>query len=336
MSRVVVVVPNWNGADKLIACLDSLQAQSLRPHIFVIDNGSIDGSVGLIENSYPEVELIRHKKNKGYAGGVNPGFRRAIEMGADYAAPFNNDAVADKDWLKNLVNYLDTHPKAGIAACKLLSADGKAIDSTGDYYSVWGLPWPRGRGETAISKYDNETDIFGASGGASLYRVKMLEQVGLFDEDFFAYYEDVDLSFRARLSGWLVAYVPSAVVNHQLSATSSLIRGFATYQTLKNLPQLWLKNVPRRYLFRVGWRLAFAQTMFFGRAITRGHAWAAIKGGLVFLWLLPKTLSKRSLIQKNKRVGDDYIWQLLLHDLPPNARALRSLRRKWRKLFRKK
>src|SRR4051812_27073347 len=109
-------------------------------------------------------------------------------MGADYAAPFNNDAVADEKWLENLVGYLDSHKSAGIACCKLLSADGKTIDSTGDYYTVWGLPYPRGRGESEIDKYDSDTDIFGASGGASLYRVSMLKEVGLFDEDFFAYY----------------------------------------------------------------------------------------------------------------------------------------------------
>src|ERR1039458_2566307 len=100
MSKVVVIVPNWNGADSLAACLDSLITQSLKAHIIVVDNGSSDASIELL-HKYPDIEVIRHSKNKGYAGGVNPGFRRAIELGVKYAAPFNNDAVADKQWLED-------------------------------------------------------------------------------------------------------------------------------------------------------------------------------------------------------------------------------------------
>lgn len=328
MLEPYVIIPNWNGADSLKACLDSLRAQSLKAHIVVVDNGSADGSVMLIEARYPEVELVRHTANKGYAGGVNPGFKRAIDAGAAYAAAFNNDAVADKDWLKQLVEWLDKHPKTGIAACKLLTSDGKRLDSTGDYYTSWGLPYPRGRGEADITKYDGQTAIFAASGGASLYRVSMLEQIGLFDEDFFAYYEDVDLSFRAQLGGWKVAYVPAARAYHAIGATSGKVRGFTTYQTLKNLPMLLVKNVPRRYLWRVGWRFFLAQTLFFGRAVTRGHGWAALKGKIKCICLLPSTLRKRRVIQRSKTVSDEYIWSLLVHDLPPNARALRKLRGK--------
>lgn len=330
--KACVIVPNWNGIDSLAACLDSLQKQSLKPHIIVVDNGSVDGSVELIEEKYPEIELIKHTKNKGYAGGVNPGFHRAIELSIPYAAPFNNDAEADSKWLERLVDYLDRNPKTGIAAPKLLNGSGSRIDSTGDYYTAWGLPYPRGRGEHTLDKYDKDTELFAASGGASLYRVDMLKQIGLLDEAFFAYYEDVDLSFRAQLAGWKVAFVPGAVVHHQISATSNKIKGFATYQTLKNLPILLVKNVPKKYLWRVSWRYFLAQALFFGRAVTRGHGWAAIKGKAMCVYYLPQTLAKRRHIQKTKTVSDEYIWEMLVHDLPPNARALRNLRSKWWKL----
>jgi hypothetical protein len=336
MEKPVVIVPNWNGADSLVDCLDSLRAQSLKAHIIVVDNGSVDGSVALVEEKYPEVELIQHLRNEGFAGGVNAGFGRAIERGATYVAAFNNDAVADKHWLGELVAYLDKHPKTGIATCKLLTADGQALDSTGDYYTVWGLPYPCGRGEQNLDKYDHQTDIFAASGGASLYRVSMLEQVGLFDERFFAYYEDVDLSFRAQLAGWKVAYVPTAKAYHAIGATSGRIRGFTTYQTLKNLPMLLLKNVPRKYLWRVSWRFFIAQGFFVLRAVTRGHGWSAIKGKFMCVWLLPGTLGQRRRIQKNRAVSDEYIWKLLVHDLPPNARALRRLRGSARRLLGRK
>lgn len=332
MQKPVVVVPNWNGLDGLRACLDSLIQQSLPAHIIVVDNGSVDGSVAFIEENYPTIEIIRHKINRGYAGGVNPGFRRAMELRATYVAPFNNDAVADKDWLKELVNYLDAHPIIGIVACKVLSADGGHIDSTGDQYTNWGLPFPRGRGETDINKYDGLTDIFGASGAASLYRVAMLSEVGLLDEDFFAYYEDVDLSFRAQLAGWKVAFVPSSVVYHEISTTSNKIKGFTTYQTLKNLPMLLFKNVPSRYLWRIAWRFLLVDTLFFIRALSRKQIWAAIKGQAMGKYRVLTVMSKRRHIQQSKKVSDEYVWSMLTHDLPPNANAIRKLRAKWWRL----
>lgn len=333
MAEVVVVIPNWNGADRLAACLDSLQTQSLKARIIVVDNGSVDGSLALLEK-YPDVEVIRHAKNKGYAGGVNPGFRRAIKLKADYVAAFNNDALADKDWLKNLANTLDDYPEVGIAACKLLTADGKRLDSTGDYYTVWGLPYPRGRGEADIDKYDDRTEIFGASGGASLYRVRMLEEIELFDEDFFAYYEDVDLSFRAQLAGWKVRFVPSALAYHQIGATSSQIKGFATYQTVKNLPWLFWKNVPPGRIFlKILPRFTFAYLTIIASALRRGQVGPVIKGWCVYAIFLPKKLAQRYQIQKARRVSTDYIWGLMIHDLPPNARKLRYLRRGWEKMW---
>jgi GT2 family glycosyltransferase len=331
MLELCIVVPNWNGADRLEACLDSLLAQSLAAHIIVVDNGSTDGSLELL-GKYPDIEVIRHDRNKGYAGGVNPGFRRAIEMQAKYVAAFNNDAVADKHWLEKLVEFMEANDQVGIATCKLLDSSGKHIDSTGDYYTVWGLPYPRGRGESDLDKYDDQTDIFAASGGASLYRVSMLKQIELFDEDFFAYYEDVDLSFRAQLAGWKVAYVPEAVAYHQIGGTSKKLGGFTTYQTMKNLPLLLLKNVPRRYMFRIGWRFTLAHVMFFGRAISRGQVWPAVKGDIVGTWLLFTGLQKRRAVQRTKVVGDEYIWSMIVHDLPPNARSLRKLRAGFRKL----
>ncbi len=305
----------------------------------MVDNGSADNSVSLVESEYPSVEVIRHSRNLGYAGGVNPGFRLAQERNDDYVAPFNNDAVADKDWLKNLVAALESNPHYGLATCKILSSDGKHLDSTGDYYTSWGLPYPRGRGETEVDKYDQSTEIFGGSGGASLYRVAMMREVGLMDEDFFAYYEDVDLSFRAQLHGWKVIYVPESRVYHEMSVTGRKIKGFFTYQTMKNYPWLLWKNVPASLLVHVLPRFTLAQVLFFGRAVQRGQGWYALKGSLVSLLLLPKKFLQRRQLQQTRRdhqVSADYIWSIMVHDLPPNASALRHLRTYWHKFISKK
>lgn len=336
MTKISVVIPNWNGADELPACLDALRAQSQQHQIIVVDNGSTDSSKEVLYGRYLDVTVIPLPLNTGFAGGVNAGLRYAATAGHEYTALLNNDAVADKNWLKNLVEAIEADPRAGIVTAKMLNDTGEYLDSTGDIYSIWGLPYPRGRREADTGKYDEQREVFGASGGASLYRHKMLAEIGLFDEDFFAYYEDVDISFRAQLAGWKVLYEPSAKVHHHIGATSAKVKGFSTYQTMKNLPWLAIKNVPRGLLHRVLTRLSLAYLLFFGRAITKGHGWAALKGFGRMCLGLPKKLGERHKIQKNRQVSLRYINSMVTHDLPANARNLRALRAFWWKLRRKK
>ncbi|MBL8122090.1 glycosyltransferase family 2 protein [Candidatus Saccharibacteria bacterium] len=330
--KPVVVIPNLNGGEDLLLAIGSLQKQTLKPHIIVVDNASTDGSVGKALKEYPNIELIQHTKNKGYTGGVNPGLKRAIELGASYAAPFNDDAVADTEWLEKLVTFLNERPNYGAACCKVLKSDKKTLDSTGDYVTVWGLPYPRGRDEKDSGQYDAKTDIFAASGAASLFRIEALKRVGLFDEDYFAYYEDVDLGFRLQLAGWKIGFVPTAKVYHKVGMTSGRIKGFTTTQTLKNIQLLIWKNVPTRYLFSISLRYTLAEILFFGRAITRGQLIPAAKGLLLGRLLLLKKIPERRWIKAHRKVSPDYIWGILVHDLPPNARALRTLRRYWWRL----
>lgn len=334
---VFVIIPNYNGADMLATSIDSVLAQSYKNlKLVIVDNGSVDDSRTIMERYEAQddrVTCIFNDKNYGYTGGVNPGFALAMEQKADYAAPFNNDAIADKDWLKYLVAFLDTHDEYGISTCKLLHEDGKTIDSTADLYTSWGLPYPRGRDETASDKYDNQTDIFGASGGASLYRVDMLRKIGVFDQDFFAYYEDIDLSFRAQLAGYKVGFVPASIVYHGQGKTSEkMANGFTTTQYMKNLPMIIIKDMPLKLWWRVVPRLWFAYTIFFINAVLQGRGWAALKGWLRFVWLLPAKCAARRQIQRNRTVSVDYIWSIFTHDLPPNAAKLRKLRRVWWKL----
>ncbi len=332
MHKVSVVVPNWNGRDSIGVCIESLLGQTLDREIIIVENGSTDGSLQYLEKNFPDIKLVINKKNLGFAGGVNSGIRQAVAGGADYVALFNNDATADKGWLSNLVKALEGNKYLGIATPKLLNQHKTEFDSSGDFYTNWGLPFPRGRGEPVSNKYDKDNYVFAGSGGASLYRVKMLKEVGLFDEDFFAYYEDIDLSFRAQLAGWKVLYVPQSLVFHQIGATSSKIKGFTTYQTMKNLPWLLWKNVPSKYLLNVLPRFSLAYSAFFVSALSRGQVWPAIKGGVVSLLYSPKKFFQRLKIQSRKKVSDKYIWSIVEHDLPPNAAKLRNLRNSWWKI----
>lgn len=334
-NAVSVVIPNLNGAGDLAACLDSLQKQTLEPKIIVVDNASTDNSLELLKTKYKSVEVIEQDKNYGFAGGVNPGIKLAIKNGDKYVALLNNDAVADPKWLEALVSCLNQNPKAGIVTSKIVSSTGEYLDSTGDFYTSWGLPYPRGRREASLSKYDDEKHIFSASGGASLYRIDTLKQIGLFDEDFFAYYEDVDISFRARLAGWDVLYEPGALVLHHINATSNRMPGLATQQTVKNLPWLVIKNVPTKLLPEVLPRFSVLYWSIFFKALVSGNAWPATKGLAVSILLLPKKLAQRYKIQRGRELSANQVSDLLVHDLPPDAHKLRALRRSWWRLTRK-
>ncbi len=326
-TRIAVVVLNYKGLKDTLACVDSLKEQTYDDfHIVVVENGSHDGS---IEKLWPlesdQVTVICNDKNLGFAGGVNTGIRWAMANNYNYVALFNNDAVADPKWLKSLVTAQKKH-KSGITTALLLHENGKTIDSTGDWYSKWGLPFPRNRGD-AVDDAPEEGFVFGATGGSSLYSLKMLEKIGLFDETFFAYYEDVDVSFRAQLAGYKVVYAPKAIAYHKQGATSSKMPGFAVYQTFKNLPLLYLKNVPRGLLFTVGVRFWFAYIMMLGNAIKKGSGLSAFKGWLMSVVHTPRALWQRVRIQHAKNVSTSYIKSMLWQDMPPDQTGLRRLRK---------
>lgn len=325
-ARVAVVVPTWNGRDDLPACLESLRRQTLPVEIVVVENGSTDGTVEMLRASYPDATVLMQPVNLGFAGGVNVGLRYALHRGYEFVALLNNDAVADANWVKRLVAEMSLDARVGMVASKFVTMDGLRIDSTGECYSSWGLPFPRGRGEETLDAYDADAELFGASGGSTLYRSAMLRDIGLFDEDFFAYFEDVDLSWRAHLRGWRVRLAPTAIAYHRIGATSGRLPGFTTYQTLKNLLWVVAKNVPRRYVATVLPRLALAYTLTFWRAVLHGKGGIAVKGLAVAMLKMPKKLAQRRVIQRGRVVDDDAVRSLLTWDLPPGSTNLRRLR----------
>lgn len=318
----------------IAAAVASLQKQTLGCDIIVVDNGSRDGSLEYLRPLavQKKIILIEHAKNLGFTGGVNAGFQYALKNGYDAVASLNNDAVADKNWLKHLWERLQSDSKIAAVTCKILSEDGKTMDSTGDLLSIWGLPYPRGRGEPTSDKYDYDTDIFGASGGATLFRCAALREVGLYDQDFFAYYEDTDLSLRMRLAGWTIKLEPRAFVLHQIGSTGNRVKGFTTFHTMKNMPWIIIKDIPLSLWWRMVPRFTLAYIMFFGRAITDGRGLWALGGFLMSLLLVPKKTWQCLMIQKNRKITPAAVYALLLHDLPPNARKLRKLRAAWWRL----
>lgn len=330
MNRVAVVVLNYKGITDTISCLNSLSKQTYDNFTIVaVENGSGDNSVDefkKLEHQYgSKLHTIYNDRNLGFAGGVNCGIQWAIDHNFNYVALFNNDAIADINWLNELVRCAEDK-KSGITTGLLLHEDGKTIDSTGDWYTTWGLPFPRNRGNS-LDKAEPEGFVFSGSGGASLFSISMFSKIGLFDEFFFAYYEDTDISFRAQLAGYKVYYQPKAIAYHKQGATSKKMPGFAVQQTFKNLPLLFTKNVPSGLLLKIGVRFWFAYILMMGHALKKGNGLAAAKGyfqSILLFW--SSALFERKKIQARRIVSDEYIKSILWADLPPDQTGLRKLR----------
>jgi GT2 family glycosyltransferase len=289
--------------------LDGLRRQTHEKFsVVLVDNGSSDGSVDFVTQNYPQVKAIALPENIGFAAANNLALK-AVQ--SKYVALLNNDAVPHHRWLGSLVEALESHPEAGSAASKILFYhDHRIMDRAGDAYTRAGAGFLRGRGESATS-YDKQEWIFGACGGAVLYCTKMLDDIGLFDEDFFLLYEDVDLSFRAQLMGYKCLYVPKAVVYHRASSSIVYDSPISVYYGHRNLEWVYIKNMPSRLIIETIWLHAVYNTAAFFFFVTRGRATAFIKAKWDVLRCLKGILKKRGQIQRNRRVDDFYIWGLL-------------------------
>ncbi len=331
MNSVLIVVLNWNGLADTERCLESLARLTYGKFtILLVDNASsepeTDEKLTEFEQIYGnQLVVLRNTTNKGFAGGVNTGIRYGIEKKFNYVALFNNDAVAEPEWLTNLVSAASQQASAATTGL-LLHADGDTIDSTGDWYSTWGLPFPRARNQPTATAPESGF-VFGASGGATLYKTSLFKTIGLFDETFFAYYEDVDVSFRAQLTGHSVYYEKSAVAYHKQGASSAKVPGFGVKQALKNLPLLYMKNVPNGLLLSVGIRFWFAYSLITLKAVLSTNFKQALTGWLQGLWLFwIHGIPERFKIQANNTVSSQKIKELLWHDLPPDQTGLRRVR----------
>ena len=324
--KTAVVVPNWNGADFLADCIESLLVQTHDSQIVIVDNGSTDESGPILDSYRDAIVRIQHEENRGFSGGVNAGIRWALDRGYEAIALLNNDAVAEPDWLGALAAAMN-QPGIGMSTSLILLGDGERVDTSGDRLSTWGLAEPRWRGRLlAELPLEDDEFVFGACGGATLYRASMLREIGLFDEDFFAYYEDVDLSFRAQLAGWKVVFTPRARVRHRLGATSSRVSGFATYQTYKNMPLVLHKNLPRGLRLAIYPRFYLAYASFQVYTLFTSEAGAMLRGSVRSLLLTPRKLRERRAIVRRQVVTNDYIRSLLTTELPEGYVRLRQLR----------
>ena len=254
MEKVTVVIPNYNGAGFLRDCLDSLENQepdTPEYKVLVVDNGSADGSLELLEREYKWVSVIPLPENTGFCHAVNVGIQASA---SPYVLLLNNDTKVKTGFIKSLYLGIESRPDAFAVSAKMLMWDRpELLDDAGDRYCVLGWAYARGKGKPA-SDFDRPTEIFSACGGAAIYRRKIFDEIGLFDEQHFAYLEDLDIGYRARIHGYRNYYEPGAEVIHYGSASTGsrynerktvLAAANNVYVIGKNMPLLqWLWNLP--------------------------------------------------------------------------------------------
>lgn len=310
---ISVVIPNWNGLAHLPACLASLRTQTYRDfEIIVVDNASTDGSREWLTCEHPEVRLVALDQNYGFARACNEGIRSAR---GEIIALLNNDTEVEPGWLEEVASAFERHPEAGLVASKMLLFEQRdTLHTAGDLYHANGTPGNRGVWQKDGPEYDVEQYVFSACGGSAAYRRKMLDEIGLLDEDFFFSCEDVDLAWRAQLAGWKCLYAPRAVVYHKLSATGG--GAIASFYDGRNFIYLLVKDVPgsvwrRHWREIVGEQFRIAWTAL--RAGLRGGvaARARLRGQLAGLRAIPRLLPKRCEVQARRRVSEDEIEGML-------------------------
>ena len=322
---VSVIVVNWNGLAYLSECLESLAGQSYPAlEIVVVDNGSTDGSVEYLRAGHRgRFHLVESPANLGFAGGNNLGIRAA--KGA-YFALLNNDAAADARWVEALVAAAEADPRVGMCASKIYVWDRPGLlDGAGLLVSGDGIGRGRGRHEPDREEFAHEEDALLPSACAALYRRAMLDEIGLFDEDFFAYCEDTDLGLRGRIAGWRCRYVPAAVVRHRYSGSTAPHSPFKAFHVERNRIWVVVKCFPPSlaaaslvYTFaRYALQLYAALT---GRGaaarLAAGQSPVALASILLRAWgaalaRLPEMLRRRRRIEALRKVGRGEIARLL-------------------------
>ena len=232
MSLVSVIIVTWNNVDEIAACLETVKSQSYRSlEVIVIDNASHDGTADVVAKDFPHVQLHRNGTNVGFSRGCNQGIDQTQ---GDFLLFLNPDVRLNPTYVERLLEGLESDPSVGSAGGKIYleATDPKWLDSTGILLDKarW-HPHDRGHGQLDNGQYNQQEHVFGITAAAALYRRQTLEEcrVGgeIFDEDFFAYYEDADLAWRAQLLGWRALYVPEAVDYHPRRGPGARLRRVA-------------------------------------------------------------------------------------------------------------
>ena len=243
MQIATIVIPNLNGKKYLRDCLDSLRAQSRQDFsVILIDNGSVDGSAEFVKEQYPEVTVKRFSENRGFCGAVNEGIRMTETK---YVILLNNDTICGTAFVEKLVAAMEQETDCFAGSSRMVQMqDPSKMDNCGDFYCAFGWAFTPAKGKRAVL-YERPREVFSACAGAAIYERRIFDEIGGFDEAHFAYLEDVDVCWRAKIAGYRSIYVPDAIVRHVGSATSgSVYNEFKVRHSSRNSVYLIYKNMP--------------------------------------------------------------------------------------------
>lgn len=330
---ISLIIVCWNSGRYLQSCLNSISVQQFRDfEIILIDNGSQDGSTIGLEEKYPdlEVRVERLKQNLGFAAGNNLGAHLAR---GKWLVLLNADAFPEPNWLEELLNASRKYTQiTSFSSRQLQMNDPKILDGAGDAYHVSGMAWRIGLGYPA-ERYGLETsEIFSPCAAAAMYLRQAFLDVGGFDEDFFSYFEDVDLGFRLQLKGYRCLYIPSAVVYHVGSATFGERSDFAFYHTHRNLIWTFIKNMPSSmlwYYFPAHLALNIVYVIYYS---LHGRGRILLKAKWDAMRKLPKIIAKRQKILRSARAKPVDLQSVIEHGwITPYLVGYR-LRQAWSKV----
>ncbi len=322
-----IVVVNFNGRAELGELLDSLAAQSLAAEeVILVDNASEDGSADYVRESYPWVEVVETGENLGFARGVNAGAERAR---GELLALINNDAVADREWLAELVAALDADPAAAAAVPRIyLAGEPDVYECAGAEFDNLGFCWGRGSNERDAGQYHAPAEVAGVTGCSLVLRRSALGDEPVFDPDFFMYYEELDLSLRLRGRGHRILYVPTAVAYHKRSRAVGravtrprlfqqfygnrhrmkiLAKYYPAALLLRNLPLLAMSYVYWNFYFlRHGgpglfFRAIYQQAAFLARGLGERRRAHGVVAERWLPWMTRHTLSDLSRARTERR-----------------------------------
>ncbi|MBE0428405.1 MAG: glycosyltransferase family 2 protein [Thermoleophilia bacterium] len=296
-------MPNYNGQDFLPACLGSLLRLDYPDYrVMVVDNASTDGSVALIKKEFPQVEIIQNRRNTGFAGGCNSGLKRALEGTARYFVLVNNDTTADPDWLRELVAAADSDPRIGLCQSMIyLDGEPERINSAGNEAHYLGFGYCGHYLEVDRGQFPEVADVPFASGTALLLRRETLEEIGLLDEDFFMYQEDMDLGWRARLAGWRVVLASRSRIHHSYSFSRNPEK---FYYLERNRLVMSLKNYSGRSLLVMAPAFLGAETAMLAYSVAGGWFRQKLRGYLYLIRNFDAINRKRRQVQLLRQTGD--------------------------------
>jgi GT2 family glycosyltransferase len=301
---VSIVLISWNNALDLEKCYSSLSQQSLKDfELLLVDNGSFDSSIKTVARRFSKIQTVTEQleRNLGFAVANNIGVRLAR---GEWIALLNADAFPEPDWLESLLKAAQEKPEYSFFSSRQIQAnDSEWLDGAGDAYHVSGLAWRNGYNYPSADFGQQQKEVFSACAAAALIRRDEFLKLGGFDEDYFSYFEDVDLGFRIRLQGGRCLYVPEAIVHHVGSASTGKRSDFSVYYGYRNMIWTFFKNMPSP-LFWVFLPLHIITVLFFMFYLTlRGQGRIILKAVYDAIRGLPVILKKRKKIQQDRKVG---------------------------------